>query len=344
MSSPERGAKRPLVSVCIANYNGEALLDECIQSVCAQDFDKGVEILVHDDASTDASLRVLEERYRDVIVIPGAENVGYCVSNNRLVARASGEYVLLLNNDATLRQDALRSLVEAAGERDVPFALTLPQYDHRTGALVDMGVRLDLLHTPVANPNAVCDRLAYVQGACLFMRRDAWMELGGFPEWMQSNVEDTYLCARVRLAGGWIGVAPGSGYDHRQGTSFGGNRMDGPRLATTYRRRYLSERNRASMVLVCTPGPFAWLLYGMYLALLLVEGLLVSLLKLDRKAWAAIYWAAARDSLGMLARLRIARCQVQASRKIGLWSYLRILDPVPHKLVLFLRHGLPRLQ
>lgn len=344
MTAGMRGGARPLVSVCIANYNGEALLDECIQSVLAQDFDRGVEILVHDDASTDASLRLLEERYGDVIVIPSVENVGYCVSNNRLVARASGEYVLLLNNDAALRVDALRALMLAAGERDVPFVLTLPQYDQRTGALVDLGVRLDLLHTPVANRNVDCDRLAYVQGACLFMRRDAWLELGGFPEWMQSNVEDTYLCTRVRLVGGWIGVAPGSGYDHRQGTSFGGNRMDGPQLTSTYRRRYLSERNRASLVLTCTPGPLAWPLYGLHLVLLLAEGLLLSLLKFDQKVWAAIYWAATRDSLGMFARLRAARREVQAGRKIGLWSYLRVLDPVPHKVVLFLRHGLPRLR
>lgn len=335
---------QPVVSVCIANYNGEKLLDECIESVLSQDFGGDVEILVHDDASTDASLRVLEERYAGIVVIPSTVNVGYCVSNNRLAARARGQYLLLLNNDATLRQGALRALVTDAALRRAPFALTLAQYDRRSGALVDLGVRLDLLHTPVANHEVNCRRLAYVQGACLFIRRDDWFRLGGFPEWMQSNAEDAYLCALVRLHGGAIGVVGGSGYDHLQGASFGGNRLDNNGLSTTYRRRYLSERNRASMVFVCTPGATSWFFYAMQVVVLLVEGALLSLLKLDWKLWRTIYWAAARDSLGMLGRLRAARRRAQSGRKIGLWSYLRILDPIPHKLVMFIKYGLPQLK
>ena len=48
---------KPRVSVCIANYNGEDLLPDCIDSVLSQQAD--IEILVHDDASTDGSLALL---------------------------------------------------------------------------------------------------------------------------------------------------------------------------------------------------------------------------------------------------------------------------------------------
>ncbi|MBB6185559.1 glycosyltransferase family 2 protein [Oleiagrimonas soli] len=329
------------ISICIANYNGERFLDDCLASIYAQNFARPIEILIHDDASTDGSLDVLRLRHPKVFVIVSKENVGYCCSNNRLVERARGEYVLLLNNDAALRQGALQALLDEIPRTTDPFVLTLPQYDWHTGRLVDYGVRLDIFHTPVANRDAACGRLAYVQGACMFMRKDAWDRLGGFPEWMVSNVEDTYLCSLARLRGGTVGVARASGYDHRQGSSFGGNRIEGVKLYTTYRRRYLSERNRASLILVCTPTVIAWLLYGLQLAWLLIEGVAMTLLKRDAKVWRGIYWKAVRDSLRIVSTLRHTRRQVQAGRKIGFWSYMRIFDPVPHKLRLLFRHGLP---
>ena len=46
---------RPVVSVCIANYNGREVLAECLESVFAQRFAGTLEVIVHDDASTDGS-------------------------------------------------------------------------------------------------------------------------------------------------------------------------------------------------------------------------------------------------------------------------------------------------
>jgi len=332
------------ISVCIANYNGEYLLDECISSIKNQDFPFPVEIIVHDDASTDASLEVLAERYPDAVVIASSKNVGYCLSNNRMAERARGKYLLLFNNDATLREGALSALFFAAEKASVPVALSLPQYDHVTLALVDRGVRLDLFHTPFANAEEHCETLAYVQAACMIIARDIWNGLGGFPNWMQSNAEDAYLCTLIRLAGGRISVIEGSGYDHRQGQSFGGNRMSGEKISTTYRRRYLSERNRASMVLVCTPTFVAWLAYIFHLSLLVIEGVLVSSVKFEFAVFKRIYLPAVVDSLARLSELVRARAHVQKMRRIGIWKYIRIFSPVPHKLRVLIRHGLPSIR
>ena len=59
----------PVCTVCIANYNGESLLVDCIDSVLNQQCDFLVEIIVHDDASTDKSLELLATRYPQVKVI-----------------------------------------------------------------------------------------------------------------------------------------------------------------------------------------------------------------------------------------------------------------------------------
>lgn len=337
------GTQTPLVSICIANFNGEQLLDECLESVYAQTLKAPVEILVHDDASSDGSLGVLRSRHASVEVIESKQNVGYCLSNNRMAERASGEFLLLLNNDATLQPDALEVLVESAKAGPALCILTLPQYDRQSGCLVDRGVRLDFLYTPVPNREVGCKRLAYVQGACLFLRRSAWTRLGGFPAWMVSNVEDTYLCLLARLKGGDVRVVEQSGYRHRQGASFGGNRSAGRELRTSYRRRHLSERNRACLVLVCTPTWIAWPWFFMHLMALTLEGFMLSALMRNFQVWKRIYWPALRESIGLLETLCRARVHAQSGRAISFWAYVRLFDKVPHKLRMLLRHGLPRL-
>ena len=51
-------ATRPVVSVCIANYNGELLLDACIGSVPVQEQATPFQIIIRDDTSTDSSTAV----------------------------------------------------------------------------------------------------------------------------------------------------------------------------------------------------------------------------------------------------------------------------------------------
>ena len=70
---------------------------------------------------------------------------------------------------------------------------------------------------------------------------------------MGSLAEDMCLCCNARLRDAPVQVTSGSGYKHRQGASFGGNRATSGRLQTTFRRRELSERNKTSVMLICTP-------------------------------------------------------------------------------------------
>jgi glycosyltransferase involved in cell wall biosynthesis len=71
----------PVVSVCIANFNGESIIADCIDSVLRQKNAPEFEILVHDDASSDASLEVLK-KYDSIRLIQSSENVGFCITVN----------------------------------------------------------------------------------------------------------------------------------------------------------------------------------------------------------------------------------------------------------------------
>lgn len=337
-------ADAPVCSVCIANYNGVAILADCIDSVLAQQGGPTVEIIVHDDASTDDSVAFLRARYPQVELLVSETNVGFCVGNNRMVAHARGEFVLLLNNDAALYPDALSSLFAAARDQQPAGILTLPQYDWQTGNLVDRGCLLDPFYNPVPNLDPARSDVAYAIGACLFLSRALWIELGGFPEWMGSLAEDMYLCSLARLRGLPVAVTSGSGYRHRQGASFGGNRVDIGKLSTTYRRRALSERNKTAVMVVCTPTPLVWLLLAVHLALLTLEGIILTLLKRDRRIWRDIYGRTLAWLTHEFDALRNRRREVQETRTISVLQWFSSVRWQLRKLTLLRRHGVPTVQ
>jgi len=331
---------RPLCSVCIANYNGESMLADCLDSVFRQSGDVALEVIVHDDASTDASLATLA-RYPEVIVLASRENVGFCIANNRMVERARGEYILLLNNDAALYPDALKTLLRAAARQTSQGILTLPQYDWQTGVLVDRGCLLDPFYNPVPNLDPQREDVAMVIGACLFLSRHLWINLGGFPEWMESIAEDMYLCCGARLRGAPIQVTSSSGYRHRQGASFSGDRDASELLQTTFRRRRLSERNKTAVMVVCTPSVLVGPLLALHILALSIEGLVMSILRKDKRIWLTIYASAMQSIFRHASELRDRRAALQMKRKVGLRTYFRVFVWIPQKLHLLRRHGIP---
>lgn len=333
---------KPRVSVCIANYNGVALLPDCIDSILAQDATFEVEILVHDDGSADASVILLRERYPQVELLASEENVGFCVSNNRMVDVARSEFVLLLNNDAALMPGALAELMGEAAARPAATILSLPQFDWDSGVLVDRGCLVDPFFNPIPNLSRGHASVAYVIGACLWLPRSLWRELDGFPAWMGSIGEDLFLCSLARLRGFEVMVAEGGGYRHRQGASFGGNKAEGAVLSTTVRRRHLSERNRLATLFVLTPAPAMWPLLTMFLCATVIEGTLLTVLLRDRSIWREVYAATLRWFLRELPRLRLRRAAEQQARRVGVAAFLRTMRPFPRKLVLLFHYGLPR--
>jgi GT2 family glycosyltransferase len=337
-------APAPVCSVCIANYNGVHVLGDCIDSVLAQEGAISVEIIVHDDASTDGSMEWIRQRYPTVELLVSEENAGFCIANNRMVERARGEFVLLLNNDAALHPDALSTLLSAAREQSRPGIFTLPQFDWQSDELVDRGCRLDPFYNPVPNLDPDRHDVAYVIGACMFLPRELWIHLGGFPEWFGSIAEDMYLCCLARIRGLPVVAVPKSGYRHRQGASFGGNRINAGKLQSTYRRRVLSERNKTAVMVICTPTAWVWPLLMVHCVLLVVEGATLALMKRDAGIWREVYRHALGCVLRSVGEWRARRRDVQRSRQVGLLNYLRGFVCTPRKFSLLLRHGVPDLQ
>ena len=118
------------LSVIIVNYNVKYYLDQCIRSVLrafevmkkASSSDSSVneevaEIIVVDNHSADGSVDYLEKRYPQILYpmvrfVRSAHNLGFARANNIAIRQSRGEYVLLLNPDTIVGEDALKASVD----------------------------------------------------------------------------------------------------------------------------------------------------------------------------------------------------------------------------------------
>lgn len=336
-------AVSPLVSICIPNYNGADYISECIASVLAQERDYEIEIVVHDDASTDNSLNIIRGQFPEVHVLASKTNVGFCISNNRMVDYAHGEYILLLNNDAILRPGSLHAFLREAHSAHVPGIVGLPQYSLVDGALVDRGYEFDLFMNPIPSFATGRQDVATVTGACLWIPRNIWDEVGGFPDWFESVAEDIYLCHAARLLGHRVTVLDEPGFDHWIGRNLGGGKVQDDRLVSTTRRRKLSERNKTWVMMICYPFPVLMVALPIHFALLAVEaiGLLITGTPLGKVK--AIYLSLPSALVRGVAHVMDIRRRIQGRRRIRFADYLHRFHLLPWKLVMLLRHGMPNL-
>ena len=100
-----------LATVVIVNWNGERLLRGCLDALARQQTSTPFLTWVVDNASSDASVAVLEREYPDVRVLRNAANLGFAGGNNTALRQVTTPYAVLLNNDATPEPDWLEQLL-----------------------------------------------------------------------------------------------------------------------------------------------------------------------------------------------------------------------------------------
>jgi len=100
------------LSIVIVNYNVEHFLEQCLYSVRKAVKDLKAEVFVVDNNSVDGSLRMLREKFPEVILIANKDNLGFSKANNQAIRLSKGEYVLLLNPDTVVEDDTFTKVVD----------------------------------------------------------------------------------------------------------------------------------------------------------------------------------------------------------------------------------------
>lgn len=191
ISPGEGNGKRivdPLVTVYVTNFNYENYIEQSIESVLAQTF-QNFELIIIDDGSTDNSREIIKQYigYNNIRVI-FQENKGLIASNNTAVKAAQGKYVMRLDADDYLDENALLVLVNAIEKSD-DIALTFPDYYYVDAhGQVTGQERRHNFQTKVT----LLDQPAH--GACTLIRRDCLIEVGGYsPEFTCQDGWDLWL-------------------------------------------------------------------------------------------------------------------------------------------------------
>jgi len=104
--------ENPLISVVVLNWNGIKVLELCLNSLKSQTY-RPLEIIVVDNASTDGSVDLIQERYPDIKLIVNGENLGFGGGNNVGIQASRGRYMMMLNNDTRLDPGCIEELKRA---------------------------------------------------------------------------------------------------------------------------------------------------------------------------------------------------------------------------------------
>lgn len=198
------------VLVVVVNFNGGALLRQCLDSLAGQTF-KAFRTVVVDNASTDGSVDRLESAYFNLTVLRNQTNLGFAAGNNQAIRQAGGaSLIALLNPDAIAHPDWLQRLVEAAHSHP-EFALfgsrMFADVQHETLDGVGDAYHVSGLPWRVGHGQTAGGRylenheiFAPCAAAALY-RREVFDITGGFDEDFFCYVEDVDLGFRARLAG-----------------------------------------------------------------------------------------------------------------------------------------------
>ena len=97
----------PQVSIIILNYNTFQLTCNCIESIFQFTKDVEFEIILVDNNSTECDAKLFSARYPNIQLIKSNENGGFAKGNNLGIQQVKSEYILLLNSDTYLVEDAI---------------------------------------------------------------------------------------------------------------------------------------------------------------------------------------------------------------------------------------------
>lgn len=239
------------VTVIVVTWNGLHVLKDCIAALAQQTLPH--ELVVVDNGSRDGTIAWLAEHAPDARLVALPRNLGFAGGNNAGLRVATGERLVLLNNDTIAAPDFLERLVTplAVDERvgAVAGVLTFAQRPELIASAGIVGGR-DALHRdrwaikPVAELPPGPIEIFGASGGAVCYRRVALDDVGLLDEGYFAYLEDADLAWRLRLRGWRSLLAPDALVRHvYSATSVQGS---------PFKQRLLA-RNRLRLIVRCWP-------------------------------------------------------------------------------------------
>jgi GT2 family glycosyltransferase len=204
---------KPQISIVIVSYNVRGILRDCLLSIREH---AGIsnEVILVDNASPDGTVEMVRQEFPEVVLIASEENLGFSPGNNLGMAKANGEFILLLNPDTLVLPGALQQWLDLhqkqhagiSGPQLLNADKSLQRSTWKTPGFFASFMEMVMLHRlfkvgqyPLKNftTDFSCD---FVSGAAMLFERKWFEKLGGLDPilfWM----EDVDFCYRFRKEG-----------------------------------------------------------------------------------------------------------------------------------------------
>lgn len=292
-----------------------------------------VELVIVDNGSTDDSVARAVERFPHARVVRNEWNTGFAPACNRGAEHAHGEFILFLNNDASLTRSDFETLTHAAAA-DPAGAIWQPvnyDADGRVDSAGDFFNWTGIFPHATEVPDEPLTSIFATKGPALLVRTDAFRDLGGFHDDYFAYFEESDLCWRARMAGHEVRLVASARVEHIGGQTTA-------RILSPEDIRYLSFRNRFRTLLANASAPDLARIVPLHLVaclgfvlLYVVTGRPTSAVSVVKALWWAVgnrdVWGRQRAAVQSVRRIgdeEVLRRDLRASYTPGvLWRHVR---------------------
>ena len=213
-------------AIVILNWNGRKHLEEFLPSVVSHS--QNCDIIVVDNHSSDDSVEFLEQKYPEIELIHNTSNGGFAKGYNDGLKqiKTKYEYFVLLNSDVEVTENWTEPIISML-DSDKTISACQPKvlaykskenFEHAgaSGGFMDINGypfcrgRIFSYVEKDENQYDTPKEIFWATGACMFVRSEAFFNLGGFDEDYFAHMEEIDLCWRIKLKGLKIMVHPQS--------------------------------------------------------------------------------------------------------------------------------------
>lgn len=241
------------VSVILLNWNGRNLLEKFLPILLR--YSENADIVLADNASSDASLSFVQKYFPNVKTLAFERNYGFAEGYNKAIESIDSDIIVVLNTDVEVTEGWMNAPLEIL-EKDMQIAAVQPkirsqrkhaffEYAGAAGGFIDhlgypfcRGRIFGCVEEDKGQYDNECP-IFWASGACMFIRRSAYLEVGGFDRYFFAHQEEIDLCWRLKNKGYGIFYTPDSMVYHMGGATLN---------ATDPGKTFLNFRNNRLML------------------------------------------------------------------------------------------------
>jgi N-acetylglucosaminyl-diphospho-decaprenol L-rhamnosyltransferase len=207
------------IFVIVVTFNGMQWIENCLNSILNSAVSSNV--IVIDNCSTDDTVEFIEQKFKNVLLVQQNKNLGFGAANNiglNIALEKGGEYFVLLNQDAYLKEDTIGLLVEQM-QANPEYGILSPVH------LNGKGNTMDLLFQTYVNVNNCKDFYSdlflrndlkniydvnFVNAAIWLLSKETLQNVGGFNPYFFHYAEDNDYVNRCQFKKLKVGIVPKS--------------------------------------------------------------------------------------------------------------------------------------